>query len=294
VSRFHVLHGRTSFRRYRGRRSRFHVLRSRTHFRRFRERRVPFSSFALPDTFLALPRASVYVFLFCAAGLIFGVTEGVLSRFYVLRSRTRFRRFRGCRVPFSCFARPYSFSTEPRASGPVFMFCASELVFDESEDVGSRFNVLRSRTRFGQYRSRQVPFSCFALPDSFSAVPRATGIVFLFYALELIFDSTGNVWSRFHVLRSKTRFRQFRGRRVPFSCIALPDTFSAVPRASGPIFMFCAPVLVFGGIEGVGSLFMFCCPVLVFGGAEGVGSRFLVLRSRTHFGRYRGRWYRGR
>jgi hypothetical protein len=47
----------------------------------------------------------------------------------------------------------------------------------------------------------------------------------------------------------------------------LQDAFSAVPRVSGLIFIFCAPGLIFGG-------------------TEGVGSGFQVLRSRTNF-RYR-------
>jgi hypothetical protein len=46
-----------------------------------------------------------------------------------------------------------------------------------------------------------------------------------------------------------------KGVGVPFSCFALPDSFSAVPRASGPVFMFCVPGLIFGGTEGVGSRF---------------------------------------
>jgi hypothetical protein len=98
---------------------------------------------------------------------VFGGTEGVLSLFHVLRSRTRFRRYRGCRLPFSCFALPDSFSAVPRASGPVFMFCVTGLVFGGTEGVGSRLHVLRFRTRFRRYRERRVPFSYFALPDSF-------------------------------------------------------------------------------------------------------------------------------
>jgi hypothetical protein len=98
-------------------------------------------------------------------------------------------------------------------------------------------------------------------------------------------------------------------RRVPFSCIVLPHSFPAVPRVSGPVFIFCAPGYVFGGTECVGSrfhvmrartcfsavpratgpVFMFCAPELDFGGTEGVGSCFLVLHSRTCFRRYLGR-----
>jgi hypothetical protein len=66
---------------------------------------------------------------------------------------------------------------------------------------------------------RRVLFSYFVRPNSFSAVPIATGPVLIFYTPELIFGGT-------------------EGRRVPFSCFALPDSFSTVPRSSGPVFMF--------------------------------------------------------
>jgi hypothetical protein len=150
--------------------SRFHVLRGRTCFRRYRWRRVPFSCLARPDPFWALPRASGPIFMFCAPVLLFGDTDGVASSFHVLRARTRFRRYRGLRVRFSCFTRPDSFSTVPSASGSVFMFCASGVVFGGTEGVGSRFHVLRARTHFRRYRGSRVPFSCFALPNSFWAV----------------------------------------------------------------------------------------------------------------------------
>jgi hypothetical protein len=194
----------------------FHVLLFRTHFRQYRGRHVPFSCFALPDSFSAVPRASVIVFMFCvpdlvstvlgasspifmfcAPELIFGGTVGVRYCFHVLRSRTRFRRYRGRRVQFSCFAFPDSFSTIKGSSGPVFMFCAPGLVFGGTEDAGSRFHVLRSRTRFRRYRVRRVPFLCFALPDSFSAVPRASGPVFI---------GTEGLETHIHVFRSRTSF----------------------------------------------------------------------------------------
>jgi hypothetical protein len=163
-----------------------------------------------------------------------------------------------------------------RASGPVFMFCAPRLVFGGIEGVVSRFHVLRSRTRFRRYRGRGVPFSCFALPDSFSAVSRASAPVFMFCAPGLVFDGTEGLGSRFHVLRSRTRFWRFRGRRLPFSCFAQPYSFSAVPRASGPFFMFYAPGLDFDGTEGVGSRFHVMRTGLVFDGIEGVGSDILL------------------
>jgi hypothetical protein len=235
--------------------SRFHVLRSLARFRRYRGRRVPFSCFALPDSFSAVQRASGPVFMFCAPGLVFGGTEGVVSRFHVLRPRTRFRRYRGRRVPFSCYALLDSFSGVPSASGPVFMFCALGLIFGGNEGVGSRFHVLRSLTRFRRYRGRPVPFSCFALRDSFSAVQWASGPVFMFCSPRIVFGGTEGVGSRFHVLQAQTRFRRYRGRRVPFSFFAPPDSFSGVPSASGPVFMFCALGLVFGGTEGAASSF---------------------------------------
>jgi hypothetical protein len=250
--------------------SRFHVLRSRTRIRRYRVRRVPFSCFAcpnsfstvprasgpvtcfvLPDSFSAVPRASGPVFMFCAPRLIFDGTEGTGSRIHLLRSQTHFQRYLECRVPF-------------------FMICAPRLVFGGTEGVGSHFHGLLSRNRFQLYRGRRVPFSCFVLPDSFSAVMNASGPVFKFCPSVLIFGGTEGVESLFLVLRAQTHFRRYRGRRVPFSCFALPESFSTVLRASGPVFMFCALGLVFGS-------------------TEGVRSHFLVLRAQTHFRQYRGR-----
>jgi hypothetical protein len=89
---------------------------------------------------------SVPVLMFCAPGLVFGGAEYVGSRFHVLPARTRFRRYRRRRVPFSCFVLPDSFSAVPSASGPVFMFCPPGLVFGGTECVGSRFHVLPART----------------------------------------------------------------------------------------------------------------------------------------------------
>jgi hypothetical protein len=364
---FNVLQALTRFRLYRGRRvqfSRFARTDSfsavpgasgpvfmpcapRTRFRRFRERRVPFSCFARPDSFskvsrslhpvsyfarsvsfLALPRALGPVLMFCALRLVFGGIECVESCFHVLRSRTCFRRYRVCLVPFSrfalsdsfsgvprasglisCLMLPDSFSAVPRASEPVFMFSAPGHVFAGSEGVGSLFNVLRSLTHFRWYRWRQVHFSCFAIPDSFSTVRRVLGPIFMFCAPRLVFGDNEGVGSLFHVLRSRTHFRWYRWFRLPFSCFALPDSFSTVPRASGPVFMFCAPRTRFRRYRGRRVLFscfvrpdsfsavprssdpvfMFYAPEHVFDGTEGVGSRFHVLRSLNRFQRYRGR-----
>jgi hypothetical protein len=204
--------------------------------------------------------------MFCAPGLVFGVTEGVVSRFHVLRSRTHFRQYRGRQVPFLSFALPDSFSAVPSASGPVFTFCALGFVFGRTYGVESRFHVLCSRTRFRLYRGRRVPFLRFALSDSFLAVPSASSLVFTFCVLVLIFGGIEGDTSRFHILRTWTRFRRYRGRLVLFSSFALPESFSAVPSASVLVFTLCAPRLVFRG-------------------TEGVGSRFHVLRSRTSFRR---------
>jgi hypothetical protein len=261
--------------------------------------------------------------MFCAPGLIFGGIEGVGSSFHVLRSRTHFRRFRGRRVQFSCFALPNSFSAVPRVLGPVFMFCAPGLVFGGTKSVRSRFHVVCSRTRFRRYRGRRVPFSCFALPNSFSAVPTTSCDIFKFCAPGHIFGGSEGVMYSFDVLRSRTRFRRYRGRRVmfsccvlrtrfrryrgrrlPLSCFALPDTFPTVRKASGLVFMFLllntfrrwggrrvpfsffsAPAHVFGGAvpRASGPVCKFCAPGLIFGGTGGVGSCSHVLRSWTHF-----------
>jgi hypothetical protein len=146
--------------------SRFHVLRAKTSFWLYHGRQVPFSCFQLTDTFSTIRRALGPVCMFCVPGLVFGenevvgycfkfcapgvvsrVIEGVVSHFQVLRSRTRFWRYRGNRVPFSRFARPDSFSVVSRASVPVFKFCAPGLIFGGTEGVRSRFHVLRPRTR---------------------------------------------------------------------------------------------------------------------------------------------------
>jgi hypothetical protein len=186
------------------------------------------------------------------------------------------------------FYAPDSFSSVPRASGPVFMYNAPGLIFNGTKGVGSRFHVLRSRTRFRRYRGSRFPYSCFALPDSFLALARASGPVYIFCAPGLIFGGIEGIGSRFQVLRSRGRFRRYGGRQVPISCFALPASFSSVPRASAPVFIFCVPELISRGNEGDGSSpdFMFCAPSLVFGGTEGVGSRFHVLRARNLFRRY--------
>jgi hypothetical protein len=206
--------------------------------------------FALPDIVLAVPRASELVFIFYATGLVFDGTECFRARFHVLRSRTRFGRYRGRRVPISCFAISDSFSTVARTLGPVGIFCAPGHVFGGTEGVGARFDVSRSRTFLAVPRALGPVFKfcapglvltgtegvggsflCFALLDSFWAVPRASGTVFKFCAPRLVFDGTKVVGAHFHDLRSLTLFRRYRGRRGSFSSFAILDTFLAVPRA---------------------------------------------------------------
>jgi hypothetical protein len=103
-----------------------------------------------------------------------------------------------------------------------------------------------------------------------SAVPRTLNPVFIFCAPGPIFAGTAGVGSSFHVLRSRTYFRRYRGRQIQFSCFMLPDPFLTVPTTPCPVFMFCAPRLIFDG-------------------TEGVGSGFLILHPRTRFLRYRWR-----
>jgi hypothetical protein len=160
--------------------------------------------------------------MFCVPGLIFDGTEGAGSRFYVLRFRSRFGQCRGCWVPFLCLAFPDSFS-------------------GGTEGVDVNFHISRLQTRFRRYRGRQVKFSFFALPDSFWALLRASYPDFIFFAPGLMFGGTEGTKSHFYILRSQTYYGRYRGRRVRFSCFALPDSFPAVPRASTPIFMFHAP-----------------------------------------------------
>jgi hypothetical protein len=193
--------------------------------------------------------------MFSALGHVFGDTEGVRSFFHVLRSRTLFRWYKGRRVLFSCFVLLESFSAVPSASGLVFMFYAPGLVFCGTEGIGANFHVLRALTHFRRYRWRRVQFSCFTLPDSFSAVPRVSGPVLMFCAPALAFGGTMGVGSRFHVLPARSHFRRYLGRPILFSCFPRINIFSAVPRASGPVFMFCALGLIFGGTECVSSHF---------------------------------------
>jgi hypothetical protein len=93
---------------------------------------------------------------------------------------------------------------------------------------------------------------------------------------EHIFDGTEGVGSRFYVLRSQTHFRRYRGRLVLFSCFAHPDSFWAVLRASGQIFMFTIPDLFCAVSWAADPVCKFCASGLVFDYTEGVGSNFHV------------------
>jgi hypothetical protein len=222
--------------------------------------------------------------MFCTPGHIFGDTEGVGSRFHVLRSRTHFRRDRGRGVPFSCFVFPNSFSEVPRASGPFSCFARPDS-FSAVPRAWVPFSCFALPDSFSAVS--RAPFFMFAHPDSFSVVPRSWGPVFIFCASGLIFGGTEGVASRFYVLRARTRFRRYRGRQVSFSCFVGPESFSAVPRASGAVFMFYAPRYVFQRCRVRRVAFSCFAPGLVFGYTEGVESHFHVLRSRTRFRRCR-------
>jgi hypothetical protein len=166
--------------------------------------------------------------MFYAPEIILGCTEGVGSNFHVLRSPTHYGRYRGCQVQFSCFMLLDSFSMVTRASVLIFMFCAPELVFDGTEGSGSSFHGLRSRTHFRQLRGSQVQFLRFAHMNSFSALPRASGPVFMFCAPRLVFDDSEGVRSNFNILHTRTHFWLYKGCRVQFSCFALLESFSTV------------------------------------------------------------------
>jgi hypothetical protein len=81
-----------------------------------------FACFAQLDPFFTVQRMSGQVFMFCSSRPVFGGTEGVGTSFNVLRSWTSFRRYRGRRVQFLCFALLDPFSAVPRTSVPVFIF----------------------------------------------------------------------------------------------------------------------------------------------------------------------------
>jgi hypothetical protein len=198
----------------------------------------------------------------------------------MLRSRMRFRQYRGRQTKFSCFTFPESFSTVPGRQVLFSCFALPNSISGGS--VGSwshfgqyrgrrvSFHILRTRTHFRRYRGCRVKISCFCAPG-------------------LILADNEGAGSHFNFLRYQTRFGRYRGRRVQISCFALPNSFSTVPMASGPVFMYCAPGLIFDGTEDVESSFH----VLRSGThSRRYGGRrvpFHVFCSRTRFGLFRGR-----
>jgi hypothetical protein len=153
------------------------------------------------------------------------------------------------------------------------MFCAPEPVFGGSEGAGFNFHIL--------------------LPDSFSAVPKTPGPIFIFCAPGLISGGTESAGFNFHVLRSQTHFRRYRGHRVSFSCfalpdsfweksrapgivscIALPDPFSVVQKAPAPVFIFSVPDPCSTVPRESGPVFIFYAPGPIFGRTEGADSSF--------------------
>jgi hypothetical protein len=168
------------------------------------------------------------------------------------------------------------FLAETSVPSVVFIFCAPGVVSIGTGNVGSRLNVLRSRTHFQRYRVRQVPYSYFARSDSFLVLPRASVPVFMFCVPGLIFGGIEGVGSRLNVLRARTRYRRYLGRPVLISCFAISEMFSAMPSASGHVFMFSTPRMISAITRAKGPVFMFCVSGLVFGGTESVGSRFHV------------------
>jgi hypothetical protein len=188
-----------------------------------------------------VPRASSTIFMFSMPDTFSAVRRASGPVFMFCTTRLVFGGSEGFVSRFAYFASLHSFSAVSRASGPVFTFCASELIFSDTEGVGSHFHILRAQTRFRLYRGRRLSFSCFKRPNSFSAVSRVSVPVFMFCAPRLIFSRIEVVVSHFHFLRSRTHFWWYRGCRAPFSYFARPDSFSTDPRASGPVFMFCVP-----------------------------------------------------
>jgi hypothetical protein len=89
----------------------------------------------------------------------------------------------------------------------------------------SRFDVLHPRTRLRRYRRRRVPFSCFALPNSFWVVLRALSPFLLLSTLVLIFGDTVGAETRFHVLRSGLILDGIKGVRSLFHVLRSQTRF---------------------------------------------------------------------
>jgi hypothetical protein len=169
------------------------------------------------------------------------------------------------------------------ASSLILILCVPELVFDGTKGRGSTFHVLCSQTRFPRYRARRIQFSCFTLTDPFLAVPWARGLIFIFCAPEPVFGNIEDARCSFYVLRSRTHFRWYRGRRVQFSCFTLPDSFSAVPRKRVQLLCFALPDSFLAVLRVSGLVFLFCPLKPELCDTDDIGSSFHVLRSLTRF-----------
>jgi hypothetical protein len=109
------------------------------------------------------------------------------------------------------------------------MFFAAGLISGGIEGAGASYIFLLYWTRFRRCGGRRVQFSYFVLSDSFFAVSRVRGPVF-------IFDGT-------------------EGPHILFSCFAISNHFWWYQGMSGPVLMFCGPRLILGSTEGVRSSF---------------------------------------
>jgi hypothetical protein len=92
------------------------------------------------------------------------------------------------------------------------MFCPSGVIFGGTEGTGSYFYLCASGFIFGDTKGAESSFLFLLLLNSFSAVSRAPGPVFMFYIPKLIFGGTEGVGSNFYVLRFRTHVRRYQGR----------------------------------------------------------------------------------
>jgi hypothetical protein len=75
----------------------------------------------------------------------------------------------------------------------------------------------------------------------------ASGPVFMFCAPKLVFSGIEGVVSLFYVFALPDSFSEELRASVSFSCFARPDSFTAVSSASGAVFMFYTPEIIFDG-----------------------------------------------
>jgi hypothetical protein len=129
----------------------------------------------------------------------------------------------------------------------------------------------------------------FSAPELVFDGTEASEDIFMFCAPRLVFGVTEGVRSHFHVFRARTHVLRYQWRRVSFLSFRLLDLFLTVPWSSGPDFMLCAPGLIFRGTEGVRSHFM-CCAPDSFSAETRASAPVFMFYARTHFLRYRRRW----